>query len=338
MRQDSKKIFVCFIVLVALIDINISLAEDRTADFNKIMNERASFVMSQISVPDFPENNLFRPGITVNETILADPAKATQKNRVLSAPYGYATNEAGIGGSFGFGVRYLITTEKKSFWGLRKTKEVLNKGGLSVNIYNTTSPKAAFEFLVGVAVYSSMPDSAIVWQFAESSKLEGIGTVGYLSNNTIRFIRDNIAVIIRADGEFAGQAGDIARKVDQRLLKQPLLTYDELLERCPKVTLSHKRYKIVLPKGRTATSRPDEIDCNVIVPEGRKFSVQYSTVNGDGVTFKYGKKAYYEDRREDKNKPLRVEMTVISDELLVTRIIRDIEITVHTVEQKINNP
>jgi len=366
MKTKARKTLFHFIVLTVTISVNISQANNRKFECINCPDERTNFVYSQIPVPDLPETGLLRAGITIDRSIVAGLVKATFKGGSIRAltPDVFLTKEPWIGGAHNFGATYhvdnpeplptnlppeieknererLASRQKrnpdfdiekhleKKLEGYQKSKEKLLKGIIRIEIVNTPSPKAAFEYLVSYACGSSMMSELIIPNFEESNRLENIGTVGYglKGIGPVYFIRDNIAVIIVAYGEFEQQGLEIAKKIDAKLLKQPLLTHDQLKARCPQVTLEHKRHEIVREKGRTPVVKPDDIFCEVSVPAGIDYTIRETKIDGKDMVFKNRKQLYYDDRREDKTKPLKVEMTVVSDELLVTRVSRDLEVS-----------
>ena len=64
----------------------------------------------------------------------------------------------------------------------RKSKERFEKGQIDISIVNAPSPQAAFEYLIVHASSSTLPDEAIVYQFADESIVSDLGTIGYLSD------------------------------------------------------------------------------------------------------------------------------------------------------------
>jgi len=311
---------------VAILFILVLLAGQAfSKEIGDFFADRANHIYSQIKVPDLPGTELYRLGITVDESILSDPNLASRTSVGLSGRGAQKKGELWVGGNFHFDTRYEIQNPKRSSW-FKKRPKILVKGEISISIGNAPTAKAAFKSLVYHASVSSMSDGPIVAQFAESYKLEDIGTVGYGCQGMIRFIRDNIAVIIRCDGVFQSQALAIARQIDKRLLNQPLYTYKQLTARCPKVSIRHKRYKVIREKGRTPIVKPDNIFFDIDVPEGKTYRTQHIKFNEDGIFFMHGK-IYFDDRRENRTKPLKLEMTVISDELLVTYVTSSIEIS-----------
>ncbi|NLW83098.1 MAG: hypothetical protein GXY41_01640 [Phycisphaerae bacterium] len=270
------------------------LAADRTVTSLKNIDSRANRVYQQVKVPDLPDQNFWRLGLTVNETIMTDPKKATRKGMGVSKNE-YLRDEW-IGCQSGFYAQYLLGNpelpadlpaemkqsleENFKRWGTteaeaevilagklksyRKSKERFEKGQIDISIVNAPSPQAAFEYLIVHASSSTLPDEAIVYQFADESIVSDLGTIGYLSDargsDSICFIRDNIAVIIRGHGEFEREVVDIAQKIDTMLLQQPLLTYEQLQARCPKLhigsgkkaaetTVPFLEYSVEVPSG-----------------------------------------------------------------------------------------
>lgn len=311
--------------IVILIILVLGGEQAFSKEIGDIFADRANHIYSQIKVPDLPDTELYRVGVTVDDSILSDPNLASRTSIGLGGGRAQKKSESWVGGSFNFDTRYEIPNPKPSSW-FKKRPKILVKGNVRITIYNANSAKSAFKYLVFEASACSMPNGPIIAAFADKNKLEGIGTIGFQHGiGIISFIRDNIAVIIRCYGVFQTQALEIARKIDKRLLKQPLYTYQKLVVRCPKVSFRHKRYKVIREKGRTPVVKPDYIFCDIDVPKGRTYAILDSKLNGKGVCFKKGK-IYFDDRREDKAKPLKLEMTVVSDEVLLTNVSQYIEI------------
>ena len=327
MRRKAVHMRINKIAILLILVLGIGQTVSKAT--NDFFAERANYIYSQIEVPDLPNTELYRLGITVDESILSDPNLASRTSVGLGGGCTYENGKSWVGGSFDFDTRYEIPNPKRSSW-FKKRPKILVKGFVRITILNADSSKSAFKCLVFDASLCSMPDGPIISEFAEKNKLEDIGTVGFHhSIGMIRFIRDNIAVIIRCDGVFQSQALEIARKIDKRLLKQPLYTYQQLVARCPKVSFRHKRHKVIREKGRTPVVKPDDIFCDIYVPKGRTYAIRDSKLNGKGVCFKNGK-IYFDDRREDRTKPLELEMTVVSDELLAAGVTSYIEISGNT--------
>ena len=164
---------------------------------------------------------------------------------------------------------------------------------------------------------STLPDEAIVYQFADESIVSDLGTIGYLSDargsDSICFIRDNIAVIIRGHGEFEREVVDIAQKIDTMLLQQPLLTYEQLQARCPKLHIG--------PGKKAAETTVPFLEYSVEVPSGVQAWVSDIKIN-DKVRAAQDNKILLEEKPHKVN----IQATVISTELLVSTYETEIEI------------
>lgn len=294
--------------------------------------------------PEIPDSHLYRLGITMNENILDIPEMATHK----SALFGISTckDKEWIGGQSSFNAHDLVINPEplptelpedmkltlielyresgkteaeieaflaKKLASYRKSKENLVKGQLDISIVNTPSVQAAFDYLLSQAVISSLPLEAIAAEFSEKVKVDDLGTIAYARGGIVRFIRDNIAVVIRGEGEFSREALDIARKIDAELLKQPLLTYEQLQARCPKLHVN--------PGGKIPETEIPLLEYSVEAPAGVSAGVSELKING--------KNRGLQDHKiilEEKPKTVYVEAVVVSEELLVSTYEAEIKI------------
>jgi hypothetical protein len=194
-------------------------------------------------------------------------------------------------------------------------KEKLVKGQLSVTIVNAPSAKAAFEYLIiDAAVGSSaMPEMIILYFNDQCTDDYGLGTVAYYNHGTVRFIRDNIAIVIDSHGEFMNEVLDIAKAIDAALLKQPMLTVEQLQARCPKLHLQTGR--------KAAETAVPFLEYSIEAPAGVQAWVSDIKINDivrapqDNIIFLL-----------EKPNRVKVQATVISTELLVSTYEIEIEI------------
>jgi len=96
----------------------------------------------------------------------------------------------------------------------RKSKMYKETGFIRGRIYVTPDSEAANASLVRDWGSCTLPTQIIVSQFAESNKNASLGTVSFVVNGRIAFVRDNIAVTIDARGEFADEGLELAKKID----------------------------------------------------------------------------------------------------------------------------
>lgn len=302
-------------------------------------------VTARIKYPELTENNLYRLGITVNESILHSSDMATRKSHTIGESG--CKDKSWIGGSFSFNADFVVNNpeplptelpearrisliEKCREWGkseteteeylertlesYRQSKQKIVKGQLNVKIVNAPSEKAAFEYLLIDAILwsSAMPDMMISFFDEQCAGDLKFGSVAYCKHGVVRFTRDNIAVVVSTHGEFGQEALDIAKKIDAMLLQQPLLTYEQLQARCPRLHIG--------PGKKTVETDIPFLEYSVESPAGVQAWVRDIKINGQGRA-RQDHKIFL----EEKPQMVQVQATVVSDELLVSAFDAEIE-------------
>lgn len=347
-KKISNKaiIFLCILVFLA--------GKQIKADTNQLINSfsipepwqnAVENVAARVTFPKLPESSLYRLGITVNENYLGDPQKASRVSGIVGES-GYKDKQW-IGGGVNFRTDYLVKNpeslptelpaeRKKSLiekcreWGKteaetekylanrleshRKSKENLVKGHVDIRIVNAPSANAAFEYLIIIAtVGKNISLESIISEFSETARINGLGTIGYRGGSHAYFIRDNIAVVIQTDGEFNKEVMDIAKKIDTALLKQPLLTYEQLQARCPKLHIG--------PGKKSTPKETPFLAYQVEAPEGVQAWMREMKVNGKARSVNAEGKIYL----EEKPRKVKIEATLVSNELLAVPFETEIE-------------
>jgi hypothetical protein len=191
------------------------------------------------------------------------------------------------------------------------------QGTMVVEMCLTPNSKAAGEYLLSKMVACTMPLDAIVKQHLATEKIPNLGILNFVKTNgnrftIIEFVRDNIAVIIDARGEFTDEGLALARKIDDLIKQQPVLTYEQLMARRPVITMANKvkkdkydvksvDFEVLKPAGvEVINSRAfDEEDASLAVKDGK------ITLRGKTGTKK-------------------VKITAITDELLCTTVEQEV--------------
>lgn len=335
------------LLIVSLIESDqVAAAQEESCSFEmpNVFQSRYVELVHALKFPEIPQSSLYRQGITVDESILRSSDMATRKSHAIGESG--CKDKSWIGGSFSFKADYVVNNpeplptelpeerrihliEKCREWGktetetneylektlesYRKSKEKIVKGQIEICIVNTPSPKAAFEYLVVDASNCSLMDELIIIQFGDESKVSGLGTAGYCRGGIVRFIRDNIAVVIRGDGEFSREAMDIAQKIDAALLQQPLLTYEQLQARCPRLHIG--------PGKKTVETDIPFLEYSVESPAGVQAWARDIKINGQSRS-RQDHKIYL----EEKPQMVQVQAVIVSEELLVSTYEAEIEV------------
>lgn len=186
-------------------------------------------------------------------------------------------------------------------------------GSIRLRLCVTPCSRAAQEHLViEWPLRSALPTEAIVHKFSKSKRVENLGTIGFRAPPNVMFVRDNIAVIIDARGELAGEALPLAKKIDSLILKQPPLTYQQLLSRRPSITIAPHAEK-------TKAAEQKTVSYNVSAPAGQEIVDVKAYVDGryasvkDGKIYIVGKKGL-----------VKVKLTATTSELLSNTVEREL--------------
>jgi hypothetical protein len=147
---------------------------------------------------------------------------------------------------------------------------------------------------------------------------ESLGTKSFLTESSnkdyisVKFVRDNVYINIRGNGCFASEVLPLARKIDTMLVKQPPLTYQQLLGRRPSITIAAKAAQTTSPRYKT-------VSYDVSVPAGKKVVNVRAYVNGKNKSAKDGKIFLGE-----KKGKVKVKITAITSELLASSFEREL--------------
>ncbi len=168
-------------------------------------------------------------------------------------------------------------TRKLNAYKRSKTKILV--GTIRITLARADSPEEVYRWWIHDALMCSLPMGSIKAQFSEGAKL-ALGTVAYGevhgSSTTIRCARNNIGMIISADGVFVTEALAVAEKIDALIQQQPILTSAQLEAKRPQVQLADT---VVVEKTGSATHR--FLPFSVSVPAGQRIISTEAWVDGD---------------------------------------------------------
>ena len=298
---------------------------------------RLNAIAQRVNIKKWPTTDILRGAPEINKSLLTKPGLITREN--ISYGAGPFADETGVGGVGEWSWNRLVKNTKplptdlpaerkenllahlspklrndpnfveeylrRKLERYRKSKIYRVVGSMRVSVCLAPNSVAANEYLIYVKGWSSLPTEAIVWAFLESKRLEGLGTIGFLSPPNVMFVRDNIAVVIDARGELASEAVPLARKIDSLIKKQPVLTYQQLLARKPSITIAER-------VENTEVAGQKTVSYKVSSPEGQKIVNVRAYVDGKATGLKDGK-VRIAGKKEGK---VKVRLTATTSELV----------------------
>jgi len=190
-------------------------------------------------------------------------------------------------------------------WSSGRKNERAPAGRLELAMTLTPSARAAHEHLLLDLVQNMLPSELLVDLYRQAEQPEHLGTAAVLTRSpddtvvNVRFVRANLSVAVRGSGELSEHALPLARRLDAKIASQEPLTYEQLLERRPVVSVSAR------------APRPDAAAYSVTVPGNRPVVGIRAFVQGQQAPA---------DRRivviGPRKEPVDVEVLVITQELL----------------------
>jgi hypothetical protein len=200
----------------------------------------------------------------------------------------------------------------------RKSKMYKGTGFIRGRIYVAPDSEAANASLMRDWGSCTLPIQGIVSQFAESNKNASLGTVSFVVNGRIAFVRDNIAVTIDARGEFADEGLELAKKIDDLIKQQPALTYEQLMARRPVITIENKAKK--------ANYGFKSVGFEVQTPAGVEVVKVRAYDEGNKSRTLSVNNGRVELGSRDKNTRRNIKITAITDELLCGTVEKEVVI------------
>ena len=152
------------------------------------------------------------------------------------------------------------------------------KGRMGVKMVVAPSSRAAQEYLLFESTQCSLPIEARAAEFDESRRISELGDVAFEYSGSVRFVRNNVAVVIHAAGELANEAAALARKLDAAITRQPSLTMAQWLAARPRVRLG--------PLQHDSVSNQPALPFNLDLPSGTRVTSVHAKVNGTHAAVK----------------------------------------------------
>ncbi len=278
-----------------------------------------------VDFENWPQSKQLRVAPSIHQGLLLRPYLLNRKKVTFSAPL--TESDIIASGYWMWHRRTLPTKESLGTrldrlfrWGLHrpqlpKRPQIL--GSISVELVLGTSSRSVQKNMLRKMSASSMEASAIAAGWVRSKGPEGLGDVSFGRNNEkVMFVRDNIFVEVQADGCFAGEAIQLAYKIDQLIQKQPAYTYEQLLARRPTIVLGQNVEKTIYRDNWT-------ISYNVSAPVGVEIMDVKAYVDDRSACIEDGKISL---TRVRKGWTIKLKVTATTDELLSSTIEKEITI------------
>lgn len=240
---------------------------------------RVDTVGKAIDFKNWPQTETRRVGLVINKSLISYPNMVTQE----STSYSHIQFVQTTCGRFEWSCQRHVKTNipipadfppKRKAWLLehlpskkrndpnflqeylkrkleryRRSKGYHREGSMLVQICLAPISRAAQEYMLVIMTENTLPVEGVISMYTHAKRPKGLGTVSFLTESTkkddirIKFVRDNVFLSIRGNGCFADEVLPLARKIDTLLVKQPPLTYQQLLGRRPEVTIATKPEK-----------------------------------------------------------------------------------------------
>lgn len=207
---------------------------------------------------------------------------------------------------------------KRKLDGYRMSKTYRSEGQMDVYLCIAPNSRAAQEYMLAVMTHNTLPTGAVVSMYSRAKRPESLGTKSFLTESSnkddirVKFVRDNVFLKISGNGCFADEVLQLARKIDTLLVKQPPLTYQQLLGRRPSITIAANA-------AQTTSRRYKTVPYDISVPAGKEVVSVRTYVNGKNASAKDGKIFIGE-----KKGKVKVKLTAITSELLANSFEREL--------------
>ncbi len=312
-----------FVILATVIIFSNRLTVEAAEDFRlfKMVSgerERLTSIGKKSGLEKWPKSNILRTSPRIDKSLLLNPGLITREN--ISYPPGlFIEGTQGVLCEWHWD--YFIKNpdplptdlpEEQKKWLLehipsgvkkdpnlikeyldknveryRKSKEDRLVGSIFMKVCVALDSQTANEYLIYDLAMTQLPNEAVEYYFSSArNRLEGLGTIAF--SGPIRFVRDNIAVIIDARGELAGEALPLAQKIDALIQQQPVLTYQQLLARRPAITIAKEPEVVYSFKD---SYRRWGVPVKVWAPDGQEIVWIGAWI--DGVSKIYGRTARF---------------------------------------------
>jgi len=188
----------------------------------------------------------------------------------------------------------------------RKSKAVVQRGGISVKMVAAPSARAAHEWLIYESTQCTLPTEGIVAQFGATERINDLGDVAFKSGGSVRMARGNIAVVIRGSGDLTPEAEKLAFRVDAEIAREFAVANLDSMR--PHVTVE-------APRESAFVSNQKACPITVTVPGSQKVAAVHATVNGEYASVKDN-----EVLLGSKTGQMELKVSVITDKLLATSL------------------
>jgi hypothetical protein len=301
---------------------NSALVEPNSIDgfFDRTME----IVGKAVDFENWPQSEKLRVAPTISRELLLHPESVNAEFISCSTPL---TESDTTASGWTWYRRTLPTKESLSDSLDRLFRRVLHRpqppkryqylGSIGVRLVVGTSSRSVQKNMLSRMSASNMGASAIAASWIRRKGPEGLGDVSFVRNNEeVMFVHDNIFVEVQAGGCFAGEAIQLAYKIDQLIQKQPAYTYEQLVARRPTIVLGQNVEKTISRDIWT-------ISYNVSAPVGVEIMDVKAYVDDRSACIEDGK---IHLTRVRKGWTIKLKVTATTDELLSSAIEKEITI------------
>jgi hypothetical protein len=145
----------------------------------------------------------------------------------------------------------------------------------------------------------------------------GLGDVGFSvesrNGGIVRFVRNNVAVVVRAGGDLAEEAEPLARKLDAAITQQPRLTPDEWQAARPTVTAGSLRLESASAPGQPS------LPFHAKAAAGTEIAAVIARVDGKPASYRHQEVLLGSAKGQ-----MEVQITAVADSLLIGTVRRSV--------------
>ncbi|GEM_PF-4463373 len=289
---------------------NLSDHTDRrlkTVDPGEPVKSMAEELAQRVDLEMWPESNVWRVAPAIDDSSLL-PGNNTD----FSCDFSFLRFKSGNMGGVG---RWRWDKLKED----QISSEKVLHGQIYIVICVAENSRAAYEFLIVERSKSTMPAEAIARDFSKPNRIEGLGTIGFSRHVYTMFVRDNIAVLVRVDGDWEQEPLALALEIDRLIKAKPILTYEQFQARRPVVSIAPE---VDIQKTERGGVRWRRISYDASAPANRNIKNRVAYINGEHVGFHDGRISVPRDEKG----LVTVELIVVTDELLVGKAERTIDL------------
>jgi hypothetical protein len=333
MRASNQINKVSNTVCIIIVCLSVrALAESKIRDsvpvepnsIDGFFDRTIEIVGKAVNFQNWPQSKQLRVAPSIHQGLLLRPYLLNRKKVTFSAPL--TESDIIASGYWMWHRRTLPTKESLGTHLDRLFRSVLHRpqppkryqilGSINVGLVLGTSSRSVQKNMIRKMSASNMGASAIAASWVRRRGPKGLGDVSFGRNEELMFVRDNIFVEVQADGCFAGEAIQLAYKIDQLIQKQPAYTYEQLVARRPAIVLGQNVEK---------TSSRDiwTISYNVSTPVGVEIMDVKAYVDDGSAGIEDGKIRL---TRVREGWTIKLKVTATTDELISSTIEKEITI------------